>query len=356
VAGVVEGSQQRIYIDGQLENTTARGTTAVTTNDFGLWIGANDEMPGRNFNGALSDVRVWGTARSASRDLPTTAIPGWSATRRVLAGKLGSRQRVRAVRRGPQPQWQRRPGHRQSHRDDDSGDVRRFRKRQAVWRAGNDVLRGGAGTTGSMPAIGTRDAVYGGIGHDLLHADFSGLIDGVTVGGSGRRAASGRSATGTSNTIVFSRNRGARPDRRRRLTTPCAAAPGTTFLRGGDGVRLLRAGYGVRIHVYGGTGHDLLHADFSGLTDGVTVGGFGPSAHPSIRDGTSNTLLFSEIEERDLTGGDGNDALRGGGYDDILRGGDGDDYFDAGTGVRDAVYGGTGHDRLHADFSGLTTA
>jgi len=87
----------------------------------------------------------------------------------------------------------------------------------------------------------------------------------------------------------------------------------------------------------------------------VTVGGFGPSGSiRSIRDGTSNTILFSEIEERDLTGGDGDDALRGGGYDDILRGGDGDDYFDAGTGARDAVYGGIGHDRLHADFSGLT--
>jgi hypothetical protein len=51
----------------------------------------------------------------------------------------------------------------------------------------------------------------------------------------------------------------------------------------------------------------------------VTVWRFGPSGSiRSIRDGTSNTILFSEIEERDLTGGDGDDALRGGGYDDIL--------------------------------------
>ena len=67
VAGVVEGGEQRLYIDGQLESTTVRGTTAVDTNASGLWIGANDEMPGRDFNGAIADVRVWGTARSAAQ-------------------------------------------------------------------------------------------------------------------------------------------------------------------------------------------------------------------------------------------------------------------------------------------------
>jgi len=110
------------------------------------------------------------------------------------------------------------------------------------------------------------------------------------------------------------------------------------ILRGGDGDDYFDAGYGVRDNVYGGTGHDRLHADFSGLTDGVTVGGFGPSGTiRSIRDGTSNTILFSEIEERDLTGGGGNDTLRGGAYDDLLRGGGGND----------ALVGGTGHDTGH---------
>ena len=51
------------YTDGELDvSTSARGN--VKTNDEPLYIGANAEVPGREWNGWIDDVRVYNYALS----------------------------------------------------------------------------------------------------------------------------------------------------------------------------------------------------------------------------------------------------------------------------------------------------
>ncbi|MEL7408479.1 MAG: LamG-like jellyroll fold domain-containing protein, partial [Cyanobacteria bacterium J06558_2] len=58
VAAVYDGSQMRLYIDGQLD--AQRSTTgAIPTNNYDVLIGENDQRRGRYFEGQIDDVRIW---------------------------------------------------------------------------------------------------------------------------------------------------------------------------------------------------------------------------------------------------------------------------------------------------------
>jgi hypothetical protein len=65
VAGVCDGTQKRLYIDGVL-NTQVAYSAALVANNVPVVIGGNLEIPNRDFNGDIESVRVWSVARSAA--------------------------------------------------------------------------------------------------------------------------------------------------------------------------------------------------------------------------------------------------------------------------------------------------
>jgi hypothetical protein len=66
VAGMYSGSGLDLYIDGELAGTTV-ATGNITTNDAEVWIGANQIINSRQFNGFIDEVRIWNTARTTQQ-------------------------------------------------------------------------------------------------------------------------------------------------------------------------------------------------------------------------------------------------------------------------------------------------
>ena len=64
VAGVYNGSQLLIYIDGALDNS-ASATGSIAANNIAVDIGRNSEAAGREFDGAISNVIIYNGALSA---------------------------------------------------------------------------------------------------------------------------------------------------------------------------------------------------------------------------------------------------------------------------------------------------
>ena len=67
--GVYDGSTLCLYIDGALDNS-ASATGSISTNNYNVAIGRNEESSGREFNGSLFDVRVYNRA-IAGEDVDT---------------------------------------------------------------------------------------------------------------------------------------------------------------------------------------------------------------------------------------------------------------------------------------------
>src|SRR5262249_2511891 len=65
IAGVYDGAQKRLYIDGVLD-TSAAFTGSFLANNFPVVIGGNAESINRDFNGSIEDVRIWSVARSGA--------------------------------------------------------------------------------------------------------------------------------------------------------------------------------------------------------------------------------------------------------------------------------------------------
>lgn len=65
VAGVYDGKQMRIYIDGTLD-ASEPSDSGIATNDQPVYIGENSEQPGRFWHGLIDDVRVYNYAISES--------------------------------------------------------------------------------------------------------------------------------------------------------------------------------------------------------------------------------------------------------------------------------------------------
>lgn len=61
ISGVYDGSKMYLYVDGALDNDgSATGT--IGTNNQPVYIGENSEMPGREWNGLMDDVRIYNSA------------------------------------------------------------------------------------------------------------------------------------------------------------------------------------------------------------------------------------------------------------------------------------------------------
>ncbi|WP_416900382.1 MAG: hypothetical protein ACMVY4_00765 [Minwuia sp.] len=105
----------------------------------------------------------------------------------------------------------------------------------------------------------------------------------------------------------------------------------------------------------GGADTDLLQIDFSepnGL--GNPTFNFAVTMTGSLTDitaatgftGTGNAKTFTNFEQADLTGGNGNDAFGGGALADTLNGGAGNDTLNGGSDGADIIDGGAGDDSL----------
>jgi TolA-binding protein len=63
IAGVLDGSALYLYIDGLLEAAKAAGNS-VDTSNYEVYIGENAQVPGRQWNGLIDDVRIYNYALS----------------------------------------------------------------------------------------------------------------------------------------------------------------------------------------------------------------------------------------------------------------------------------------------------
>ena len=75
VAGVFDGSELRLYLDGELVAQTAAPVARVATSAYPLTVGSNAQVPGRDFDGLVREARVYSRALTAREIAETTAEP-----------------------------------------------------------------------------------------------------------------------------------------------------------------------------------------------------------------------------------------------------------------------------------------
>jgi len=102
---------------------------------------------------------------------------------------------------------------------------------------------------------------------------------------------------------------------------------------------------------YAGAGCDMLKADFSAATAGVTAGltADGYTLHAGQWGAGANAVVH-DAERFIITGSAYNDDLRGGQGDDVLKGGAGNDFLEPGAAGVDLVDGGAGFDTLALNY------
>jgi len=66
VAGVYDGSNAYIYIDGGLDSNSVACSGSIATNDYDVYMGLNSQSMGRSWEGLVDDVRVYNYALTQS--------------------------------------------------------------------------------------------------------------------------------------------------------------------------------------------------------------------------------------------------------------------------------------------------
>lgn len=212
---------------------------------------------------------------------------------------------------------------------------------------GADLLRGGAGADTLRGVAGSDDELSGGEGDDVLIAAEEGLVVAEALlrgeGGADLLLLGGAGSSGAL-------DGGAGAD------TLVAATGTEALLQGGSGDDVLVLGLGNHV-VDGGSGLDLLVADWSGQDDAVFVWSFGDGE--GLLGSGAYFADFSGIERFALTGGAGDDELVGGAFSDTLEGRGGADTLDGGLGndlygidsAGDVVLDSGGQDTIRASIS-----
>lgn len=88
-AGTYDGSEMRLYINGNLETSTPK-TGSVFNSATPLKIGRYDYFPGWVFHGSIDEVAIWNRALTASEvgQLHLTGVPEPTSVALVLTGTL----------------------------------------------------------------------------------------------------------------------------------------------------------------------------------------------------------------------------------------------------------------------------
>lgn len=209
----------------------------------------------------------------------------------------------------------------------------------------NDRLIGGAGNDWFSGGLGA-DTIGGGAGVDRWQVDYSTVASNVelTLLASG---AATISATGASLSSIdaLTLTTGAGAD-----IINTEAFRGNDVVNTGSGNDLVELGRGID-QTHGGADEDILHMDWSAVTDprlaithGYYSGGYYRYANGE------DQLDYQGFERYHMQGGAGHDALYGGGLNDTLIGNGGDDLLAGGLGD-DVIDGGDGTDLWRADTS-----
>jgi hypothetical protein len=64
IAGVFDGSTQRLYVDGKSVASTILGYSILAETATNLYLGSAAHYAGRSFSGKMDEVRIWNTARN----------------------------------------------------------------------------------------------------------------------------------------------------------------------------------------------------------------------------------------------------------------------------------------------------
>jgi serralysin len=115
------------------------------------------------------------------------------------------------------------------------------------------------------------------------------------------------------------------------------------FGLGGDDT--LNPGSGVNDYIDGGTGVDLLVADYSNVSGPYSFS-FDNIEKVSFKGSNGDDNFTFNNTTDTLYGNGGNDTLNAGAFDDYLDGGSGSDSLFGGDG-NDSIYGGAGNDTLY---------
>jgi len=82
VAGVLDGTNASIFVDGVLDASAASSPT-ISVNDYAVLIGANAQISGRLFEGVIDDVRIYNRALSAD-ELQALAEAGGASVASIV--------------------------------------------------------------------------------------------------------------------------------------------------------------------------------------------------------------------------------------------------------------------------------
>ena len=67
VCGTYDGVNMRLYVDGEEDpNSPVANSSGIETNGYNVYIGANEEQPGRYWDGKIDEVRVYNRTLNAS--------------------------------------------------------------------------------------------------------------------------------------------------------------------------------------------------------------------------------------------------------------------------------------------------
>jgi serralysin len=137
----------------------------------------------------------------------------------------------------------------------------------------------------------------------------------------------------------------------------------TDSIYGLEGNDTLNPGSGVNDYIDGGSGIDLLVADYSNVSSPYSFS-FNNIEKVFFKGSNgADNFTFNNTTDT-LYGNGGNDTLNAGAFDDYLNGGSGTDYLlggdgndtlNPGTGVNDYIDGGAGVDLLVADYYNVTS-
>ncbi|MDF5709398.1 MAG: calcium-binding protein [Nostoc sp. S4] len=193
----------------------------------------------------------------------------------------------------------------------------------------NDNIVGSNGNDTLSVGNGGKDTIDGGKGDDVLSADYSNASGGIT---------STFNATNNTGSITAGTYQVSYKNIERLNIS------GTAYndnIVGSNGNDTLSVGNGGKDTIDGGKGDDVLSADYSNASGGITSTFNATNNTGSITAGTYR-VSYKNIERLNISGT---------AYNDNIVGNNGNDTLSVGTGGNDTLVGGGGNDSLSADFS-----